>query len=343
MLVTAVALISPMSLAACGDKSEKSADGAPSDSKAEGKKAEIAFVQQNTGNPYFDNITKGFKDACAKLGCEVTATGPSSADPAAQVPIIQDQIQKRVSAIAIQASDPKAVLPALKRARARGIEIIAINSDQLPEVRKAAVTPVDFSKVSAEQMELLGKLMAYEGEFAVLSATTTAPFQKAVVDGMKKILKEDPKYKKMRLVKVAYGNDEPQKSTTETQGLLTSNRKIKAIIAPTTVALAAAAQAISSSEKKGDIILTGLGQPNDMRKFVKNGTVERFQLWAPYDQGFVGGYLLQGIIDGKIQAAPGVSFEVPKYGKQMINEDGVIFVAPELTTFDASNIDDYDF
>ena len=41
--------------------------------------------------------------------------------------------------------------------------------------------------------------------------------------------------------------------------------------------------------QKGKIKLTGLGFPNQMRKYVKDGTVEEFQLWVPKDVGYLAG------------------------------------------------------
>ena len=90
-----------------------------------------------------------------------------------------------------------------------------------------------------------------------------------------------PEYKDMKLVKVAYGDDDDQKSFQETQGLIQAYPNLKGIISPTTVGISAAARYLSTSPKKGKIKLTGLGTPNQMRKFVKDGTVEEFALWSP--------------------------------------------------------------
>src|SRR2546430_2594816 len=67
-----------------------------------------------------------------------------------------------------------------------------------------------------------------------------------------------PQYKNMKLVKVAYGNDDDQKSFQETQGLLSAYPQLKGIISPTTVGIAAAARYIDGSKYKGKVQLTGL-------------------------------------------------------------------------------------
>ncbi|MGY5122948.1 substrate-binding domain-containing protein [Streptomyces sp. 900105755] len=39
------------------------------------------------------------------------------------------------------------------------------------------------------------------------------------------------------------------------------------------------------SKYKGKVELTGLGTPNHMRQYVKNGTIEGFELWDPAKLG----------------------------------------------------------
>ena len=67
---------------------------------------------------------------------------------------------------------------------------------------------------------------------------------------MKTILAGD-KYKGLKLVDTVYGDDDPQKSTTQAQGLLQTHPNLKVIVAPTTVGILAAAQVVSQAEQVG--------------------------------------------------------------------------------------------
>lgn len=336
MAATGVALA--MSLAGVAGCASDEGEAASADGEYE-----IVFIQQNTGNVYFDRMAEGMQSAADDLGFKLTVTGPSTAGAADQVPIIEDQITKGVDAILIQATDPAAVQASLEKAKAKGIKVFTVNQDELADVREAAVTPLDFGIVPKEQLDLLSELMGGEGEFAILSATTTAPFQKAVVEGIEQLLEEDPAYENLELVKTAFGDDEPQKSTTETQALISAYPDLDAILSPTTVGLSAAAQAVASAGKGSDLIVTGLGTPDQMRKFVKDGIVDSFQLWNPSDQGTAAGYLAYQTLEGEVDPEPGATFEVPEMGTMTINDSGVVFVAEELTTFNAENIDEYKF
>ena len=55
------------------------------------------------------------------------------------------------------------------------------------------------------------------------------------------------------------------------QGLLTTHPNLKVIVAPTTVGILAAAQVVWARASR-PVKVTGLGFPNDMKPFVKDGT-----------------------------------------------------------------------
>jgi rhamnose transport system substrate-binding protein len=308
-------------------------------------KVSIVYIPKNTGNPYFDSLVQGFVDACAKLGCDFTTAAPATAEATSQIPFITAQTQRGVNVIAISPNSPDAMNQVLDRARAKGTIVLAVNGDLVDNFdhRDAAILPVDFSKTGPGQVELVGSLINYEGEVAILSATTDAPDQNTWIAAMKKSFESDPKYKKMKLVTTVYGDDEPQKSTTEAEALLQTYPNLKGIISPTTVGVAAAAQVIQSAKKADKVKLTGLGTPNQMRPFVKDGTVKAFQLWSPYNEGWLAAHFAVGLKNGTIKDEVGQSFEVPNLGKLTIGEHNVINTQAELTTFDASNIDKFNF
>jgi rhamnose transport system substrate-binding protein len=159
---------------------------------------------------------------------------------------------------------------------------------------------------------------------------------------MKKTLANNPKYKEMQLVEVAYGNDEPQKSLTECEALLTKYPDLRGIISPTTVGVAAAAQCVESANKASQVKVTGLGTPNQMRRFIKNGTVKAFALWSPYDEGYLAGQLGYQIASGALKAEPGTKFKAGTLGEREFRAKGVVITGPPVT-FTTENIDQFKF
>ena len=305
----------------------------------------IVYICKNTGNPYFDSITGGFEDACKSLGCEFEFVAPATAEATSQIPFIEAQIQRGVNVIAIAPNSPDAMNQVLDEARAKGILVLAVNGDLVGNEshRDAAILPVDFTKTGPNQVELLGSMIGYSGEIAILSATTEAPDQNTWIAAMNETLKNDPKYKDMKLVATVYGDDQPEKSTTEMEALLSNYPNLKGVMAPTTVGVAAAAQVVQSRGIADKVIVTGLGLPSEMRDFVKDGTVKAFQLWSPYNEGWLAAHFAVGVLNGTIKNEVGSTFEVPNLGTIKIDANNMMNTQAELTTFDASNIDEFNF
>ena len=305
----------------------------------------IVYIGKNTGNPYFDSITGGFQDACKSLGCEFEFVAPATAEATSQIPFIEAQIQRGVNVIAIAPNSPDALNQVLDSAKAKGILVLTVNGDLTGNEthRDATILPTDFSKVGADQVEMVGSLIGYEGEIAILSATTEAPDQNKWIVGMNETLKSDPKYAKMKLVATVYGDDQPEKSTTEMEALLSNFPNLKGVIAPTTVGIAAAAQVVQSRGIASTVHVTGLGLPSEMRDFVKDGTVTAFQLWSPYNEGWLAAHFAVGVLGGTIKNEVGGTFDVPNLGTKTIDPLNSINTQAGLTTFDAKNIDEFSF
>ena len=306
---------------------------------------DIVYIPKNTGNPYFDSIIGGFEDAAEKLGYNFTTVAPASAEATSQIPFITAQIQRGVDVIAISPNSPDALNQVFDRARSRDIKIIIVNSD-IPgseDHRDVAVLPVDFSTIGKAQVELLGSQIDYKGDIAILSATTDAPDQNVWIADMEEILENDPKYADMNLVTIAYGDDDPQKSTTEMEALLANYPDLRGVISPTTVGVAAAAQVVETAGVADRVKVVGLGTPNQMRRFIENGTVEAFQLWSPYNEGWLTGHMAVDMVSGDLEVAPGATFDVPDLGTITVLEQNVIHTQAEPTTFTSENIDEFNF
>ncbi|MEU6607666.1 rhamnose ABC transporter substrate-binding protein [Streptomyces shenzhenensis] len=301
----------------------------------------VGFLPKQVNNPYFTTADKGGEKALAELGSTYKEVGPSSAtDTAGQVSYVNTLTQQQVDAMAVSAQDPGALCTALKQAMKNDIKVVTYDSDTTPDCRNAFISQASGEDLGRTEVQLLAEQIGYKGEIAILSAAQTATNQNAWIEYMKEELK-DPKYKDIKLVKTAYGNDDAQQSFQQTQGLLQEYPNLKGIISPTTVGIKAAAQYLSGSKYKGKVKLTGLGTPNDMRKYVKNGTVDAFELWDPSKLGDLAARTAVALASGQITGKEGETFKAGGT-EYTIGKDGVINLG-KPTVFDAKNIDQFDF
>lgn len=347
-LLTVVALVAsacstPGASSAPSTAASAPASAAPSTAASASAPAgdlSVTFIPKQINNPYFDAAKTGADKAAAELGGTITQVGPSSATEA-QASYIQDATTQGVSAIAISANDPNAVVPALTAAQAAGIKVVGYDSAPASNY-DVFVNQVDFSGVGVLLADWACELApSCTGEIAILSAAATATNQNAWIELMTTTLKE-PKYAGLKLVDTVYGDDDPQKSTTQAQGLLTTHPNLKVIVAPTTVGILAAAQVVSAAKKSDSVKVTGLGFPNDMRAYVKDGTSPVFGLWSVPDLGYLTYYIASFLVDGTITGAEGDKFTVPGLGDFTVGADSTVILGPAFR-FDSTNIDDFNF
>jgi rhamnose transport system substrate-binding protein len=302
----------------------------------------VYYIPKDTNNPYEVIADQGGKIALDKIGNKQVVSSGTEDTAAAQEPSIQTAIQSGANAIVIAGNDPDGLCPQLKQAMAAGIAVVTFDSDT--SCRQLFINQANTEQIGRSEVDLLGKEMGYKGQFAILSAASTASNQNAWIKFMKLELKL-PKYKNMKLVKIYYGNDNPAQSLSATQSMLQAYPQLTGIISPTTVGISTAAQYLSHSKYKGKVHLTGLGLPSQMKKYVLDGTVKEFELWNPSDLGYLAAYAASAIASGDIKGKAGETFTAGKLGKyKIINAAGgpqVVLGKPYV--FNKANVAKFNF
>ncbi|MEJ1154831.1 rhamnose ABC transporter substrate-binding protein [Microbacterium marmarense] len=327
-----------VALVATGCSSNTGSDSADtSDSDAN---LAITFLPKNLGNPYFDTSSAGGEEAVAEFGGAFDEVGPTEATPTSQVSFIQTAAQQGVGALVVSANDPEAICDALGEASSAGVKIVTFDSDTNPDCRDLFINQATAEGIAGVQVDLIAEQIGDAGQIAVLSASANATNQNAWIEMMQADLAAN--HPDIELVEVVYGDDDDQTSFDKTAALLQTYPDLKGIVSPTTVGISAAARYLSTSEYKGEVALTGLGTPNQMREYVEDGTVTAFALWNPSDLGYLAAFAAQALATGEISGAEGDSFDGGKLGSYEVGADGVVLLGDPYV-FDADNIGDFDF
>ena len=297
----------------------------------------IALVVKSLGNGFFDAAAKGADEAAAEIGgIEVIYTGPTAATAEGQIEIVNALIAQRVDAIAISANDPDALVPVLKKAMDRGISVISWDSGVAAEGRQMHLNPSDTALIGETIIKLAADYLPDGGDVAILSASSTAANQNSWIDAAKAAM--PTKFANINLVATVYGDDDSVKSTDEAKGLIASYPNLKAIIAPTTVGVVAAAQVVTDEGLIGKINVTGLALPSEFKQFIDNGSSKAVALWNPIDLGYSAVYIAHALASGSVTAAPGATISIGHVGEITLDESNSAAMAAPFT-FDASNIE----
>jgi len=306
---------------------------------ANAEPVKIGLVVKSLGNGFFDAANKGAQEAAKELGdVEVIYTGPTSATAEGQIEIINSLVAQQVNAIAISANDPDALVPALKKAMDRGITVISWDSGVAPEGRQVHLNPSDTGLIGETIIKLAADYLPEGGDVAILSASSTATNQNAWIDAAKKVLPE--KFPKINLVATVYGDDDSVKSTNEAKGLISSYPNLKAIIAPTTVGVVAAAQVVTDQNLIGKINVTGLALPSEFKKFIDNGSSQAVALWNPIDLGYSAVQIAHQLATKKVEAKPGAKISIGRVGEITLDDTNSAAMAAPFQ-FDKTNIEEF--
>ena len=306
---------------------------------AAAEEVRIALVVKALGIGFFEAANKGAEEAAKELGnVEVIYTGPTTTTAEGQIEVINSLIAQRVDAIAISANDTDALVPALKKAQQRGIKVISWDSGVAADGRAMHLNPSSNALIGRMNVKLAADALAVKGdkkgEFAILSAAPTATNQNIWIDEMKKSLSE---FSQLTLVDTVYGDDLADKSYREAVALIKNHPGLDVIVAPTTVGILAAAQAVSDQGMKGKVYVTGLGLPSELAGHVKSGAIHSFAIWNPIDLGYAATTIAYNLVKGK---GSKTEIGMGRMGSAKLDKNGEAAMADPFI-YDASNVDDF--
>ena len=104
----------------------------------------IGLITKTDTNPFFVKMKEGAEQMAKSRGAKLlTAAGKQDGDNAAQVTAIENMMTAGAKTIMITANDSKAIVPAIKKARAKGVMVIALDSPTDPRDATDALFATD--------------------------------------------------------------------------------------------------------------------------------------------------------------------------------------------------------
>lgn len=293
--------------------------------KATGKKFTIATVVKVDGIAWFDRMRVGVTQFGKDTGHDVWMVGPSQADAAAQVQLVENLIAQGVDAITIVPFSVEAVEPVLKKARDRGIIVIAHEASNIKNA-DYVLEAFDNKAYGAKLMEVLGKNMGGEGKYVTTVGSLTSKSQMEWVDGAIAYQKEHfPKMEQVAGRLETY--DDAGVDYTKLKEVLTTYPDIKGILGAPMPTSAGAGRVIAERGLKGKLFFSGTGLVSVAGEYLKNGDIQYIQFWDPAVAGYAMNILAVMALEKKnADIKAGLDLGLPGYTK-LITPEGA---APNL-------------
>jgi simple sugar transport system substrate-binding protein len=284
---------------------------------------EIVMVVKLEGVAWFDNMRLGIEEFNKEFP-DVNAyqIGADTADPAAQVALVEDLIAKGVDAILVVPNDPESLVPAFKKANDAGILTFTHEASNQRQI-SYDVEAFDNIAYGRHMMDIMAEWMGKEGQWQPFVGHLTSTTHNEWVDGEEAQAKE--KYPNLKMATTRIEEKENQQIAYEkTLELIKRYPGLKTVMGSAMSTVPGAARAIEEKGMIGKMAAFGTCLPSVAGDYLKSGAAKSIHFWVPADAGYVTAYVAYLSLKGET-IKEGMDLKRPGYTKITIqnNKAGV--------------------
>ena len=332
LIALLLAVVMVFGLAACSGSAKKD------------DKFEIVVVPKDSSNPWFVRMKTGVDEyAAAHTELNVYQKGTDQIDATLQAQLVEDLIAQGVDAICVVPVDIQSIDPVLKKARDKGIIVIAHEG--------SALTNVDydieaFSNAGYGQfiMDNLAEAMGGEGLYTTMVADLTNGSHNEWADAAVAYQKEA--YPNMTLLEDmprVESHDNGDTAYNVAKECFKAYPDLKGIMGTSSFDAPGVARAIQEMGLVDKAFTTGPGMPADNAELLKSGVIKSLTLWDPAIAGQAMIALAVKVLNKETISGP-VDLGVDGYNAMNFREgSSTVLEGQGWITINAENVDSFGF
>jgi ribose transport system substrate-binding protein len=225
----------------------------------------IGITVGDISNPFWLAMTNGAKESAAGIGATISVQDAAQ-DLAVQTAQIDTFITQKMNLIIVGAVDSVGIAPAVERAKAAGILVVAVGDKAQGASTYAAV---DNRSAGAVACQYMAKQIGGKGEVAIIDGTAVSAVIERV-QGCEKALK---KFKGIKVVKKVAGDNAIGKGQTIATDILTAHPKLKGIFGINDPTALGALLAAKDAKFKSLVIVGVDGAPSAVAELSKRSSM----------------------------------------------------------------------
>ncbi|MBK5290849.1 MAG: substrate-binding domain-containing protein [Acidobacteriia bacterium] len=237
-----------------------------------------------TSHLFFVSIHAGVDQAAKDLGVEVLWNGPNEeTDHARQIQIVDSMVAQHLDAIAISATDERALAAPVQRAIKAGIPVTVFDSGVNVEDYVTFVATDNYG-AGVRAARKLSELIGGKGKIAMVAhkpgGTSTVLRENGFQDTLAKELQG------VQMVAMQYGMSDRAKSRAAAENMLTAHPDLDGMFASSEASSLGAIQAIGSRGLSGKVRLITFDFSDSHVQALKDGTIDAMLVQDPYQIGY---------------------------------------------------------
>lgn len=256
-----------------GDKSEAASGNA----SGAGGRPTIALVVKTLNNPFFIDMQKGAQEAADRLGVNlVVQAADREVDVERQMQIIENLIERKVSALCITPSGSREIVPVIVKANKANIPVLIVDTRADEAALKAAggKAATFIGSDNYDGGKLAGQFVAQKlngrGNIVILEGIAGHETGDARLRGFKEAIAASPG---LKIVASQPANWERDQGFNVCQNILQANPDVQALFACNDLMALGATEAIAAAGKTGKILVVGFDAQPEAREAIKRGAM----------------------------------------------------------------------
>jgi len=256
----------------------------------------IPVVSKGYQHEFWQTVKLGSDTAAEELGIKTSFVGPADETQInQQIQLMEDMMARQPDAILLAALDSNALVMPVEMAKSKGIEIVTFDSGVNSDIPKSFVATNNIS-AGADAAVSLGEMLGGKGKVGIIAhvAGTQSAVERA--KGFTDKIKE--MYPNIELLDIQYSDGDPQKAMDKTIDMYRANPDLAAVYATNEGATTGVANAISSMNLSGKVLVMGFDSTEGIIAFLKAGTIQGFIVQDAYQIGYQGIKTLYAVLQG---------------------------------------------
>jgi len=252
-------------------------------------KPTIAIVMKTLNNPFFIDMQEGAESAAKALGVELVVQAPDrEVDVEKQMQIVENLIQRKVSAICITPSGSREIVPAILKANEAKIPVLAIDTrvdvKALAEAGASVLTFIGSDNRDGGRIagEYIAQKLGGKGNVVILEGIPGHETGDARLSGFRDAM---AKVSGITIVSSQTANWERDQGFNVFRNILQAHPNVDAVFACNDMMALGTVEAISAGQKKGKIIVVGFDAIKDSRAAILSGDMDASIAQHPEEMG----------------------------------------------------------
>jgi ribose transport system substrate-binding protein len=240
-------------------------------------KPTIALVVKTLNNPFFIDMQRGAEEAAQQAGVNlIVQAADREIDVERQMQIIENLIERKVSALCIAPSGSREIVPVIVKANKAGIPVLIVDTRADEKALSAAGGKIAtfIGSDNYDGGKLAGAFVAEKlggkGNIAVLEGIPGHETGDARLRGFREAVAKSPG---LKIVASQPANWERDQGFNVFQNMLQSNPTVTALFACNDLMALGATEAIAAAGKTGKIVVVGFDAQPEARAAIKQGTM----------------------------------------------------------------------